>query len=531
MILTEKQLNDLSKEEIIDRFLDMQNRFSILEERVAAINANTYGHKSEKLSSVEENQISIMNEIECVFDGTEYDDGTTKEETETEEITYTRRKSKGKREMDLSNLPKVEVKHELTEEELIKEFGENGWKRLPDQIYSKLEVEPARYYVSEHHIAVYAGKNSEKIVKAKHPAELLNNSLASASVVAGILNGKYANAMPLYRIEKEMENNNVPINRQDMANWVIKCSERYISLIYMRLHELLLKEHVVQADETPVFVNKDGRDAGSKSEMWVYRTGEFNKEKPIILFDYTPGRSAENALNFLDGFTGHLECDAYGGYHKVDKISDDINVCSCWAHCRRYFSDAVKAYGEKKAGVKNTLAYTALEKIGAIYALENKYKDLSAEERKKRRQTAIKRKVDEFFAWAKEHYSDTGMKDLTSRGLSYCINNEKYLRRFLEDGEIPIDNSATERAIRPFTVFRKTWKLIDTPSGADASAVMYSIVESAKANNIKVYDYFKLLLEEIPKHMDDTNLDFIDELLPWSQNVQERCKKILKIHN
>ena len=123
------------------------------------------------------------------------------------------------------------------------------------------------------------------------------------------------------------------------------------------------------------------------------------------------------------------------------------------------------------------------------------------------------------------------MKDLTSRGLSYCINNEKYLRRFLEDGEIPIDNSATERAIRPFTVFRKTWKLIDTPSGADASAVMYSIVESAKANNIKVYDYFKLLLEEIPKHMDDTNLDFIDELLPWSQNVQERCKKILKIHN
>ena len=526
--LSEDQLNNLSKEELVSMFLLMQENMSILQERLAVMSENTFGRKTEKLTAINPDQTCFFNEFEAVSDGTEYDEEETSDETETEEIVYTRKKQKGKRETDLSALPKVEIVHELSEDELVAQFGENGWKRLPDQVYSKLEVEPAKYWVAEHHIAVYAGKNSDKIIKAKHPAELLNNSLATASVVAGLLNGKYTNAMPLYRIEKELESNGVNISRQDMANWVIKCSERYLVLLYDRLHELLQQEHVVQADETPVYVSKDGRPANSKSEMWVYRTGEYNTERPIVLFNYASGRAASNALNFLSSFKGYLECDAYGGYRSVDRMNENINVCCCWAHARRRFSDAVKAYGKAKQGVQDTLAYRALEKIAAIYNADEKFKSLSPDERKKRRQTTVKRRVDAFFAWAKEHQCDTGKKDKTWEGFSYCINNEKYLRLFLEDGEIPIDNSATERAIRPFTVFGKTWKLIDTPSGADASAVMYSIVETAKANNLKVYSYFKLLLEEIPKHMDDTDLRFIDDLLPWSPNVQTACGKPLK---
>lgn len=524
-MLSEDQLNHLSKEELVNMFLRMQNNICLLEERLAVMNANTFGRKTEKLSAVNPDQICFFNEFEAVSDGTEYDDEEPSDKPETEEITYTRKKQKGKRETDLSALPKVEVTHDLTEDELTAEFGESGWKRLPDQVYSKLEVEPAKYWVAEHHIAVYAGKNTDKIIKAKHPAELLNNSLASASVVAGILNAKYTNAMPLYRIEKEMTANGAPVSRQDMASWVIKCSERYLVLLYDRMHELLRQEHVVQADETPVYVSKDGKPAGSKSEMWVYRTGEYNTAKPMVLYKYAPGRAAANALDYLSDFKGYLECDAYGGYRKVDRLNKDITVCCCWAHARRRFSDAVKAYGKAKAGLQDTLAYRALEKIAAIYNADEKFKDLSPEERKKRRQTTVKRRVDAFFAWAKEHHCDTGKQDKTWEGFSYCINNEKYLRMFLEDGEIPIDNSATERAIRPFTVFRKTWKLIDTPSGADASAVMYSIVETAKANNLKVYDYFKLLLEEIPKHMDETSLTFLDSLLPWSPDVKARCSK------
>ena len=515
--LTKEQLNELSKDELVSMFLDMQKDMAVLKEKMAVLSANMFGRRTEKLSSVNPDQVTFFNEAEAVADGTDCE--------ETEEITITRKKTRGKRKTDLSKLPKVEISHELSEEELKAVFGENGWKRLPDQIYTKLEVEPAKYWVAEHHIAVYASKNSDKIVKADHPVELFNNSIATPSVAAGILNAKYANAMPLYRIEKELDANGVYISRQDMANWVIKCSERYLCLLYDRMHEILRTKHVLQADETSVYVTKGGKPAGCNSEMWVYRTGEYDRENPIILFKYSPGRAATNPLEFLKGFKGYLECDAYSGYHKVERVSDDIDICCCWAHARRRFADALKAYGRTKPGAKDTLAFKALEKIAAIYNLEEKFKSLSPDERKKRRQTTIKRRVDAFFAWAKEHLYDTGMKDKTWEGFNYCINNEKYLRRFLDDGEIPIDNSATERAIRPFTVFRKTWKLIDTPSGADASAVMYSIVETAKANNLKIYDYFKLLLEEIPKHVDGSSLDFIDDLLPWSQTIRNKCSK------
>lgn len=526
--LSKEQLNTLSKEEVIDMFLTIQDHVLIIEERLAAMNVNTYGRKTEKLSALtpNENQMSFFNEFEAIEDGTEYDDENPAEETE--KITYTRKKSKGKRETDLSGLPRVEVKHEIPEEKLIELFGENGWKCLPDQVYSKLEVEPAKYWVAEHHIAVYAGKNNGKIVKADHPTELINKSIATPSLVAGILNAKYTNAMPLYRIEKELASNGVVISRQDMAHWVIKCSENYLGLLYDRMHNILMKEHVIQADETPVFINKRVNTNIKKEEMWVYRTNEFVKDKPIILYKYSPGRAASYALDYLDNFKGYLECDAYSGYKKVDRVNEDIGICCCWAHARRRFADAVKAYGEKNLGVEKTLAYEALEKVQKIYAADKKLNDLSSNERQKRRQTTVKRRVDEFFAWAKEHHYDTGKKDKTWEGFDFCINNEKYLRLFLEDGEIPIDNSATERAIRPFTVFRKTWKLIDTPNGADASAVMYSIVETAKANGLNIYQYFKLLLTEFPKHMDGKSLDFIDDLLPWAPAIKEKCSKPTK---
>jgi len=532
-MLSDEQINNCSKEELVDVVKMLQTEYQIIKERLKTLEANMFGRKTEKLLPVNVDQMNIFNEFECVEDGTEYDDGKPADESEpepepeaeTEESTNSRKKNKGKRQSDLKGLPKVIVNHEIPEEELIAKYGENGWKRLPDQVYSKLQIEPAKYTVIEHHIAVYAGKNTDDVVKAEHPVELINNSIATESLVAAIINAKFANAMPLYRIEKEIENYGVAISRQNMAHWAILCSERYLSLLYERMHELLQKEHVIQTDETPAYVSKRPEDSAKKSEMWVYRTGEYNTEKPIVLFKYAAGRKADYAIDFLKDFEGYLECDSYGGYHKIDRISDKISICCCWAHARRRFADAVKAYGQKQAGVQNTLAYKALEKIALIYHADEKLKNLSPEERQKRRQTAVKRRVDEFFAWAKEHKYDTGKKDKTWEGFSYCLNNENFLRRFLEDGEIPIDNSATERAIRPFTVSRKTWKLIDTVRGADSSATMYSIVETAKANHIKVYDYLKLLLEEIPKHMDDKNLDFIDELLPWSDTVKEKCQK------
>lgn len=513
-IYSKEELNNLTKEELIELQLSAQDEYSNILERMSSLNANTFGRKSEKLQLDGQELIEEFNEVEAAA------------LEETEEITvesHSRKKRVGKRDSDLSGLEARTESHELTEEFLASVF-DGGWTRLPDQVYRKLEVHQAKYEVVEHHIAVYKGKDG-KIIKAEHPAELLNNSIATASLVASIMNAKYTNAMPLYRLEQEFERNEINISRQTMANWVITCSERYLSLLYDRLHkELVNTNSVLQADETTVIVNKDGKDTGKKSQIWLYRSGEYNTEKPIILYDYCGGRSADNPLVFLKGFKGILECDAYGGYGKVEKLTEGITVACCWAHARRRFADAVKAYGEKKPGVEKTLAGQALQKIGNIYHLDEKFKNLVPNERLKRRQTTVKPKIDEFFAWAKQHQNDTGSADKTAKGFQYCITHEIQLRRFLENGLIPIDNSASERSIRPVTVGRKNWVMIDTVNGAIASATVYSIVETAKANNLKPFKYLEYLLTEFPKHMDDTNLGFLEDLLPWSDSIPAECK-------
>ncbi len=514
---TAEQLNSLSKEELIEKILKQQTEYNVLLERLTAFNANTFGRKSEQMEY--DGQESFFNEVEAACE-------EVTEEPDLEQITYKRKKRAGKREQDLSSFPTTVVNHELSEEELTELFGENGWKRLPDQVYRKLEMHPAQYEVFEHHVAVYASKREDRIVKAPHPAELLNNSVATPSLVAAVMNAKYTNAMPLYRIEQEFERSDVTISRQVMANWVNRCSERYLSLLYDRLHQELLKEHVIQADETSVKVSKDGRPAGSESRMWVYRSGEYNVTTPVILYEYQQTRSGDHPIQFLKGFSGFLECDGFSGYRKMDRLVEEISVACCWAHARRDFADAVKAYGEKKAGVQDTFAYRALEKIARIYLLDEKFKKLPPEERKKRRQTTVKPRVDAFFAWVKEHQKEVLQKGKTGTGFTYCLNAEKYLRLFLDDGLIPIDNSASERAIRPFTVGRKNWQLIDTINGAKASAIVYSIVETAKANNLKPYEYLRHLLTELPQRLDQKSSDLnLDDLLPWSLKLPDVCRK------
>ena len=220
--------------------------------------------------------------------------------------------------------------------------------------------------------------------------------------------------------------------------------------------------------------------------------------------------------------------DAYSGYHTLDRKREDIRIAHCWAHARRDFADALKAYkktGPSKKRVKQTIAYQALERIGTFYALEDGWKDLSPEERLIRRQEHLKPLVEAYFAWIKSIDPESVASEKTRVGLKYSVNQEVYLKAFLEDGNVPIDNSASERAIRPFVVGRSNWRVMDTIHGAQASAIVYSIVETAKANNLKPYEYLRLLLTEIPKHMDETSATFLDDLLPWSSSIPDFCRK------
>ena len=517
------ELKELSKEELISIVLRDHKELIDIKEKLGLMRANKFGGNSEKLEALADQQ-SLFNETEYVYDETK-DDPEEEEQTDTETITYTRRKSKGKRTLDLSAFEKQIINHELSEEELIAEFGEDGYKRLPDQVYSKLEMVPARCYVEEHHVAVYASRKTDKIVRAPHPVQMLEKSIATPSMVAGIWNGKYTNGMPLNRIEQEFERRGVPLSRQVMSHWTITLADRYISRVYNRMHEMLLEEPVIQADETYVRVADNSRD-NEKSQMWVYRTGEYEKDHPIILYEYSAGRTGDVPRNFLKGFSGILESDGYSVYQSMADENPDIKSACCWAHARRAFSDAVKAAKNNgdKAAIQDSLAYRCLEKISIIYNKDEKLKGYSPEERRKRRQTLVKPKVEEFFEWAKSK-ADDAATELTRKGFSYLLNHEKELKVFLDNGLVPIDDSATERSIRPFTVGRKNWMMIATESGARASAMLYSIVETCKANNIRIYDYFKYLLTELPQYEYESDTAYLDSLMPWSPSLPNECRK------
>lgn len=526
---TVDELNSLSADALKLIILSMQDQLEQLNqnmerliEQIAAANNQRYGRSSEKMEVID-GQLSlafIFNEAEVLTE--------TLYVVEPEEgsVLPKRKKQPGKRDRDLEGLPVVEIRHDMPEEKLNEVFGAGGWKQLPDEVYKRVRVEPAVYTVEEHHVAVYAGKDNQTIVKADRPKSLQRNSIATPSLVASVYNAKYVNGMPLDRIHKEYLRHDIHISKQVLANWVIQCAERYLGIMFDCLQKELLTFRILQADKTPVFVTKDGRPANSKSFMWVYRTGKYYKDTPIILYEYQKTRKAEHPKEFLRDFHGTLVTDAYSAYDSLDRKNPDIIFAGCWAHGRRRFAEAVKAIPKgKRESARETIAYQALKQIAAIYHQDNELSDLTAEQRKQERQLTVKPLVESFFAWAKEVRDQNSLsKTKTLEGLNYCLNHEKNLKEFLNDGDLPLDNNATEAALRTFCVHKHTWRLIDTIDGAKASAIVYSLTETAKANNLNPFRYLEFLLTELMEHQDDTDREFLKDLLPWSDQIPEICK-------
>ena len=527
---TEEQLNSVDKSFLIQLLLQQQEQLEAITKELHASNEkmqflmeqvilgkqNRFGRSSEKMEDTSQicfrevdGTIVFFNEAEAVCD-------LNAAEPEDLELKSPKQpKRKGKKESDLSGLTVRRIDHYLSEEELEIEFGVNGWKQLPDAISKKYHFVPARVEVEEHHIGVYASKTDEHMVKADHPKALLHGSLVSPSLGAAIINGKYVNAVPLYRLEQEFQRYGLQITRQNMANWCIRLAEEYLSILYDHLHEELYFYHVIQADETPVLVNHDGRGAGSKSWMWVYRSGHLYQDRQIVLYEYQQTRNASHPREFLKGYDGICVTDGYQVYHTLEKELEELTIAGCWVHCRRRFDEALKLI--PKPSQKESNAFLLLKQIQAIYREEGKLNDLSSDERLKQRQAVIKPLVDAFFAYLKT--INVSKKDKFGDAVRYALNQEKYLRVFLTDGDVPIDNNASERAIRGFCIGKKNWQMIDTIHGAKSSAIIYSIVETAKANNLKPFDYVQYLLEEIPKHMNDKDCSFLEDLLPWSEKL------------
>ncbi len=545
--LTQEELNNIPHQMIVKMYMQLAQSFDaltnqnkeldrkldILQEQLALLTQQRFGRKTEKTSSIPVEQITIddilslgvrniFNEAEAIVSESDV------EEPDVETITYTRRKKKGKREEDLKEIEVVvEDTITISEEELAGHFP-YGYNRLPDEIYKDLEYIPAKFLVHEHHIAVYAGKKDTGIIKADRPERLLKNSILTPSLAAGVINEKYINHIPLNRLSEDFKRKDVNISKQVMAGWMIKLAERYFTVVYKHMHDKILKSKLLHCDETPFTVINNGRSANSKDYMWVYHSYELYGSPPIYIYDYHDGKRDTEALrDFLTDYEGTLMTDGYQVYHTLSKEKpDNIKVAGCWSHMRRKFALHIKSLGTENA--KGTIADEGIKRIAAIYHVDNMYKDRSEKDRLKNRQDSVKPLVDAFFSWARDLDArpDIDKSSNMGKAITYALNQEKFLREFINDPMIPLDNNDAERSIRSFCVGKHSWHVIGTKNGAKSSAILYSIAETAKANNLKTFDYFKYLLEQILLHIDDSPKDYIESIMPWSENLPQSCRKI-----
>lgn len=526
MILNmQKSIDQLTEQnrQIQNSYDKLSRQYDNLLEEIALMNQHRFGRKTETASTLfYQEQLDLgLNEAEASAIPEE-------KEPSIDDVAPQARKKKrkGKRSDDMEKITDHEERHyELSEEQLREIFGsDNGYKKLPDDIRWKLEFMPARLKAVAIYTAKYASKTDDRIVRAEAPEnDFMPKTLCTPSMISSIITAKYVNAVPLYRQESFFHDMNLDLKRSTMANWVIKVSERYLAFLRDKMKKELLSHDIIHADETPFEVTRDGRSAGSKSYMWVYRNNINTGGKPVIIYDYCHTRGHENVERFVGNYHGTIQNDGFSAYSKLAKDHPDVfTIAGCYVHLKRYFARVVKIHGE---AVQSTLAEQAVRKIQAIFMTDNQLKDLPPDKRKEKRNEMVKPLVDDFFQWVKESRDRVDKNSATGRGFTYAVNQEKYLREFLNDGRIELSNNAAEIAIRNFVVGRKNWQLIDTPKGAEASAVIYSIVETAKANRLKVYDYFNYLFEELPKYIGDLDGEVPDKLMPWSPDLPDQIRK------
>ena len=354
------------------------------------------------------------------------------------------------------------------------------------------------------------------LIKATVPEPVIRNSIASPSAVAHIMHQKYAMHVPLYRQEQDWLRQGVSLSRQTMANWVIQSSQDWLEPLYERLRLQLLNHEVLHADETVCQVLKEpGKKANTNSYMWLYRTSG-DTPRPIVLYEYQPTRSSSHPKRFLDEWKGYLNADGYSGYHNLPST---ITVVGCWVHMRRKFEEALKSLPEAER--KSSSAREAICRIAKLFHLEDLWQNLPTDERQKLRLAQSKPLADEFLSWLN---SLKGIlpKMAMGRAIKYANDQRRWLDNFWLDGRLELSNNRAENSIRPFVLGRKNWLFCNSQKGAKASSVVYSIIETAKANGLKPFEYLNFLLETLP----NTTSGQIDNFLPWGLAVPPTCKLV-----
>lgn len=384
-----------------------------------------------------------------------------------------------------------------------------------EYIRTELVLERAKAKVVKHYRKVYADRQLEQetgyseVFKPVMPPPLLAHSYASASVVTDVLMKKYVDAMPLYRQEQMWKRMGVELKRGAMANWVIQVADLYLRPFWKRIRSELLTQSTIHADETVIQVLKEkGKPATSESRMWVYSSAK-RADIQLRCFEYRESRSGKWAKTFLEGFSGVLITDGYSGYNKIQ----EAERAGCWAHMRRKWLEAMP----EGADAKTCKAAEGYEFCNRLFELERQFEGRTAEERLIQRKEKSGPILEAYWTWLNTIPRPTGkLKD----AVTYAQNQKAHLSAFLEHGEIEISNNQVENAIRPFVVGRKGWLFADTPQGAEASAIIYSLMETAKANSLRLDDYLLHLLSVLPERVAQRKDFETDDLLPWSGEMK-----------
>ncbi len=504
----QERCHDLEEE-----VLELKAKIKWYEEQFRLAKEKQFGKSSEKTEGYGE-QLGF-------FDEAENEANRKVAEPTLEEITYSRKKRVGKRDEDLSSLPVETIEYDLPEEEkACAQCGEN-MHTMSKETRREFKIIPAQVTVVEHVRYIYSCRNCEQnatevpVKKAQMPNPVIPNSVASPSTIAYIMVQKYSMATPLYRLEQDFKNQGIPINRQNMANWIIRSADNWLSHTYEAMRQELLKRDVLHSDETPVqVIRQAGKKATSNSYMWLYRSSR--GEKPVVLYEYQPTRSSSNPKRFLAGFKGYLHTDGYSGYHN---LSPDIKVVGCWAHLRRKFDEALKAVApEERVG---SMAVEGLEYCNRLFHLEKEMAELSSQERYKQRLAKSKPLADAFYDWLNSLH--VLPKSSLGKAVHYAQEQKPYLMNVYLDGRLELSNNRAERSIKPFIIGRKNWLFCYSKDGAQASSIVYSIIETAKENGLNPLGYLTYLLGQLPNTNFEANPNLLEELMPWSKKLPDSC--------
>ena len=485
------------KSEVIS---EQQKRIAILEEALRLSKVKRFAPSSEQ-----GHQLSLFDEAE-VEAGVEPESDTDPETPDE----LARKKKKSGRKPFSDKLPREQIFITLTEAEKV-----GAIDTFFTKVREELDIIPAKVRILEYlqEKAVFIDQAQRQVRTAKMPKHPVNRAMGSIGLMCFVIIAKYADGLPLYRLEGILSRYGGAISRATLANWVIALAKQLQPLVN------LLREHqhtgtLIQADETRVQVLKEpGRPPTSDKYMWVTLGGPPGEKS--ILFEYDPSRSQDVPLRLLDGFEGYLQTDGYAGYNAVCR-KNDITQLGCWDHARRKFIEAQRAQPKRKKG-NNTLskADSALSLINQLYRIERQIKTLSADEKYQHRQAQSLPVLNQLKQFLENNQHKVPKDSLTGLAMTYLANQWEKLTVYCTHGELNISNILAENAIRPFVIGRKAWLFSDTPAGALASAIHYSLIETAKANGLEPYDYFKQVLTALPYA--DT-VEKIEALLPWNIN-------------